>query len=248
MLAAIATVFAGLAMPATADEPFSPYYRCVEGKPPYAVFVESEEDKAAIANLKQDYFPNSAVGCLGFPDLWDDVPDPRMAEALWRIGDGTWRTEDINYIKTDPEIAAQVPDPSQPIELGADQGEDEVPPEGAAGKSSTPGVAAATSANCGGWVRAWFKRKSTLGFTTYKYFNKIYYCTTGWKVTRWVNRFDYWENPDVVAYWREKTLDQQGGIGTEQAWSRIERHVESLYREVRLLRYLLPLDRDPAEG
>lgn len=224
VLATTATLLAGLSVPAGADGPFIPYFACVEGKPPHPVFVESTEDAAALADLKTDHLPNSSVGCLGLHHLWVDVPDARMAEALWRVGDGSWDRGDIDYIKTDPEIANTVPDPSQPFELVAEAGRDDTAPSSTKAARNEPTGTA--TASCGHWVRVWFKRRSTLGFTTYKYFNKIYYCTNGSRITRWMDRYDYWEDPDFLAHWRGQTMNKQGGIGTYTAWSRIQRHVE----------------------
>lgn len=141
--------------------------------------------------------------------------DPRMATALSRVDKGTWTQADLDYIKTDPDLAAQVPDPRPAAtESGAVSGK------------VTGDLTALASATCNWYYYAWYRKRSLLGFTMYKYYHRAYYCKTSQEITKWQVREDYWRDVTSVAYWRELVQNSKAGIGTSTATTTRQRHIE----------------------
>jgi hypothetical protein len=142
--------------------------------------------------------------------------DPRMNRAIQRVGDGTWTSADLAYIRSEPAIAGQVADPRDQGASGAESG-----------RTPTPGATTRRGrGSCNWWYKAWFRKRSLLGSTLYVYHHEAVYCRTRYHVTRWQSRPDWWTDPDSVAYWRRLTENHQYGTGTGRAYSKKQRHIE----------------------
>lgn len=135
--------------------------------------------------------------------------DRRMQAAIDRVMTGEWTRADLQYIKSEPAIAAQVPDP-RATEWGDSSGR----------------LTAKSNGSCGHWYLAWFKKKSLLGFTLYNYYQRAFYCKTSTKITKWQSRKDYWTDPTSVAYWKKLVRNEKRGIGTSKAVTTKMRHIE----------------------
>ena len=118
-------------------------------------------------------------------------------------------------------MAAQVPDPSQPAEVLAIASSG-----GAVTKSAKPTAVTALATNCGAWVDAWFQKNSVLGNSIYKWHHYVRYCRNGSVVTTWQSRYDYITDQQSGVYLREQTVNSQWGLGTNNATSHIQRHLE----------------------
>ncbi|WP_182901819.1 hypothetical protein [Microbispora sp. H10830] len=156
----------------------------------------------------------SAAAALGLAVLLSGPPaaaaqgDP-IADALARVADGTYTNEDLELLKSDPEIAAQVPDPTKPDESSTSTNDD-----------------ASTHAICGAYADVWFRKRSLLGSTIYVWHHRVVYCRDGSRVTSWQNRYDYLSDAQSIVYMRELLVNQAGGVGTTSAWSHLQRHLE----------------------
>lgn len=144
--------------------------------------------------------------------------DAGMAGALDRIEAGTWSGADLALIRSRPELAAQVPDPTDPGTVTQHVGTRVV---------DAPAVSALTAATtCGHWVRITYTKRSLTGSVIYAYGHYVQYCRNGSAVTRWESRYDYLAQSSSVVYWREQVVNKQAGIGTSSAWSHVQRHIE----------------------
>lgn len=85
--------------------------------------------------------------------------DPEIVATLDRIARGTYIAEDLQLICSRPDIAAQVPDPTRPVEMGARGGVLIQP-------------MAISAAGCW-WADAWFQRFNLLGFSLYKWHHYV---------------------------------------------------------------------------
>lgn|SRR5262245_48056659 len=155
-------------------------------------------------------------------------PDPEIAAALQRISDGTYTEGDIAFIQQFPDIAAQVPDPTQLTE--PTRPEDTGVTAAAAAATSTTGraaLSAATNESCGWWVDVWFRRRSLTGSTIYVWHHYVQYCLVyGSRITRWQTRYDYVTSVNSGVYVRELIVNQQAGVGSYSAWSHLQRRLE----------------------
>lgn len=138
--------------------------------------------------------------------------DPEIAAALDRIARGTYTAEDLQLIRSRPDIASQVPDPTRPVEIGARGGVLIQP-------------MAVGAAGCW-WADVWFQRFSLLGFSLYKWHHYVAWCGNGSVVTGWQNRYDYVTDVNSVIYVRELVVNQASSPGSWQAWSHMQRHLE----------------------
>lgn len=53
------------------------------------------------------------------------------------------------------------------------------------------------------WVDVWFRQKSYLGSTIYKWHHKVEYRTTGSDVTAWISGYDYLSENQSIVYLRD---------------------------------------------
>jgi hypothetical protein len=142
--------------------------------------------------------------------------DPRMTKALDRVEKGRWTQADLAYIKRDRSLADKVADPRP---SASDSG-------ASSGRTPTSTRAGRALGTCGHWYKAWYRKRSLLGSTIYKYHHKAVWCQTAGKITRWQSRTDYPTEADFVVYWRKLILNQRYGIGSAKAYSRRTRHIE----------------------
>ncbi|NEA31273.1 hypothetical protein [Streptomyces sp. SID13031] len=132
-----------------------------------------------------------------------------ITEALERVADGTYTAADLDLLRSYPEIAAQVPDPTAKVEMGSDTNDNRT-----------------IQAICGAWVDVWYRHRSLTGSTIYQYHQRVVYCRDGTRVTSWQSRYDYLSYQQSIVNWKEQTVNQEWGIGTSSAWSHIQRHIE----------------------
>jgi hypothetical protein len=137
--------------------------------------------------------------------------DAAIRSALSRVGHGTSSPADLALLRRHPAVAAGVPDPQQALETG---------------RTSGRRAQAAAAATCGRWVDVWYRRRSLLGSTIYVWHHRVEYCSTPAAVTRWQTRYDYLTNVAAVIYVRERVVDTQTGLGTVNASSHLQRHLE----------------------
>ena len=143
-------------------------------------------------------------------------PDP-IGPALHRIAQDRYTSSDLALIRQHPKLAAKVPDPTQTPVLHASTG---------LASRSHDTTAVRTLGTCGHWVDVWFRKRSLLGKTLYKWHHRVVYCRTGRKVTDWKKRYDYLTDASSVVYFRGLEVNEQDGIGTAAAWSHRQRHIE----------------------
>jgi hypothetical protein len=145
------------------------------------------------------------------------APNPdRIGPALHRIAQDRYTSSDLALIRQHPKLAAKVPDPTQTPVLHARTGP----------SRSHDTTAARTLGTCGHWVDVWFRKRSLLGDTLYKWHHRVVYCRTARRVMHWQNRYDYLTAASSIVQVRERTTNQQGGIGTSAAWSHLQRQLE----------------------
>ena len=155
--------------------------------------------------------PASPVHAVtGSPDT-----DPRMTQAIQRVGDGTWTDADLAYIRSDPAVAGAVADPRDEGVSGAETG-----------RTSLAARTSRRLGSCNWWYRAWFRKRSLLGSTLYVYHHKVVYCRTRSRITRVQARPDWWTDPDSVAYWRRLSDNQLYGTGSGRVYTKKQRHIE----------------------
>ena len=143
--------------------------------------------------------------------------DSGIARALERIEAGLWSNADLALIRTQPELAAQVPDPT-------DAGT--VTQQAGTNIASERSGALTAATTCGEWVRVVYTKRSLTGSVIYAYGHYVQYCRNGSAVTRWESRYDYLAQSSSVVYWREPVVNKQAGVGTSSAWSHFQRHIE----------------------
>ena len=141
--------------------------------------------------------------------------------ALESIEAGTWTQADLDLIGQYPDIAAQVPDPSQPPELLAVASSG-----GPERKSAQTNAVSTLTTVCGAWVDAWFQKNSVLGNSIYKWHHYVRYCRNGRVVTSWQTRYDFITDQQSGVYLRDLAANAQWGIGTNNATSHLQRHLE----------------------
>lgn len=144
--------------------------------------------------------------------------DARTTQALDRIEAGTWSSADLALIRSQPEVAAQVPDPT---DLGTVTQQAGIKTE-----DSKRVMALAAVTTCGNWVRVVYTKRSLTGSVIYAYGHYVQFCRNGSAVTRWESRYDYLAQSSAVVYWRGQLVNQQAGIGSWSAWSHFQRHIE----------------------
>ena len=138
-----------------------------------------------------------------------------IGASLERIANDRYTASDLALIRSHPSIAAQVPDPTAAVTSGTRTGD-----------AASSDLVAARASTCGHWVDVWFRKRSLLGDTLYKWHHRVVYCRTARRVTHWQNRYDYRTAASSIVQVRERTTNQQGGIGTSAAWSHLQRHLE----------------------
>jgi hypothetical protein len=148
---------------------------------------------------------------------------PTVRQALRHVDNGTWTTADLRVIKRHPRIAAKVADPRAPEQSGSRSGSSATVERQMTRGIST--VARARLGRCGYWYLAWFRKRSLLRNTMYKYYHRVDYCKTSRRITRWQHRTDFWREPDTIAYWRELVENRRRGRGTRVAYSTRMRHI-----------------------
>ncbi|GLX11041.1 hypothetical protein Misp03_79670 [Microbispora sp. NBRC 16548] len=156
-----------------------------------------------------EYVPVLPVG--GGPTPVEQAGGGQHRGARAHRGDAaTLPGQAADVLKSDPEIAAQVPDPTKPDESSTSTNDD-----------------ASTHAICGAYADVWFRKRSLLGSTIYVWHHRVVYCRDGSRVTSWQNRYDYLSDAQSIVYMRELQVNQAGGVGTTSAWSHLQRHLGS---------------------
>ena len=140
-----------------------------------------------------------------------DGADPKIASALARVDQGTWTQADLALLRSFPDLAASVPDPSQPVEASV---------------ASSDETTALSARVCGAWVDVWFRKRSLLGSTIYRWHHKVVYCRSGGRVSSWQSRYDYLTDADSIVQVRGLVANQASGTGGTSAWSHKQRHLE----------------------
>lgn len=153
--------------------------------------------------------------------------------AVNRIHNGNWTKADIRLIKSMPSVARYVHDPrpqgtesgggsgfvkkNQTRDLDTDSGYDDlsVGPE----SGGCPGNQRKRRA----W--AWFRAKTILGATMYRYKHTAVWCSGGGDVLGWYNRFDQVLDPDAFTDVRELVTNTRGAVGGSTSWSLMKRHI-----------------------
>lgn len=132
--------------------------------------------------------------------------------ALARIADGTYTVSDLELVKSQPEVAAQVPDPTRPEQVDATAG---------------PSVAGLTalSSTCK-WYQVSYSKYSLSGSTIYTWAHRLSACYNGSTVTSYYDRYDWLPNQQGIIYVRELTGNSISGVNTTLLTSFMQRHLE----------------------
>lgn len=137
--------------------------------------------------------------------------------AAKRITTHHYTAQDIAVVKSDPKVAALVPDPTKPLRV-------------VAGSSSPQQLSTAltTSAPSGCGYSRWVTeyQQSVINTTIFGWRHVVSYCMGNSKITAWQSRYDYLSQADSGVYMRELVADSASGIGTWMAQSFRERSVE----------------------
>ncbi|WP_369186982.1 hypothetical protein [Streptomyces sp. R08] len=172
--------------------------------------------------------------------------DPAMTAALQRVADGTWTQADLDYIKTDPTVADQVPDPSVPesnlitektVATGGEQHltVDELPSGAdydASDEVTLPAIPDGDSGTVGrattNWkeVDVWVKKYSLLGSTIFTWHHVVNFAYNGSHVTSWGYRYDYLSQQQGMVQLKERATNQTTSAGTSSAYNLMQRHLQ----------------------
>lgn len=164
---------------------------------------------------------------LGSPVAQASTSDA-IGDAVARVADGTYTKADLVLIRTDPEVAATVPDPEAPATATT---------ESSGGRKATStertklariatSTELATTTYCGAYRKVTYTQKSLLGSVIYAYTTYTEWCRTGYKVLSWTTRYEYLSKTSSVIYWQENVVNQQYGLGTNTAVSHFQHHIE----------------------
>ena len=145
-----------------------------------------------------------------------DSTHERTEEAISRVANGDWTKDDLTLIKSQPEVAGRVPDPSRKPDVVARSAP---VPTGA-----TATLSAAVSTCKAYWVN--YSYYSLLGSKIYTWQKYVSLCYNGSVVTSVNERYDWLPYRQSMVIVRERTIDEQSGKGTWQYSTRIERHLE----------------------
>lgn len=160
--------------------------------------------------------------------VYNDV----IRSFMSRASQGQAGQDEIDIL-TSMSLLSVIPDPSAPAEVTVTQWEGPVSQDTAA-DDSDPDAAPlfkTTSGTCaaGGTpheVDYAVTHKSLFRSTIYKWHHVVRYCMRSTAVGKWLNRYDYISDQDFVVYVRELYPNEQGGIGSDRAWSFKQRHIE----------------------
>lgn len=154
--------------------------------------------------------------------------EAEYAAALEAVADGSYTSADLALIRSDPALAAQVPDPTRPLEVSVESspGTKAKPKSTAEASLAESTTTLAATVYCGAWARIKYTQRSLTGSVIYTYATYTQYCRDGAKVLRWEARYDYLAASSSVVYWREQVVNQYAGLGTYTAWSHFQRHIE----------------------
>ncbi len=152
--------------------------------------------------------------------------DTAIERALVRIESGSWKQADLDLIRSNPELAAVLVDPSVVEDPIIESGDLDETATFATFSLAEPSVVAAVATSCK-WVGVAYKQTTFLGDTAYWWHHRVEWCYDGSKVTTWVTRYDYTTNKLSTYYIRDLVVNQQGGVGTSSAWSHMSRAIEN---------------------
>lgn len=144
--------------------------------------------------------------------------DAQMRAAIQRVAAGTYSPADMALVRSDPQIAASVPDGKAPPTITSGS-EDATPLT--ANRESVVALATACKSY---WVNYYYK--SALGSTIYQWQKYVTACYNGSTVTSIQDRYDWLPQRQTMVNMRERTIDTQSGVNTWTYNSRIERHLE----------------------
>ena len=133
-----------------------------------------------------------------------DSTQERTEEAISRVANGDWTKDDLTLIKSQPEVAGRVPDPSRKPDVVARSAP---VPTGA-----TATLSAAVSTCKAYWVN--YSYYSLLGSKIYTWQKYVSLCYNGSVVTSVNERYDWLPYRQSMVIVRERTIDEQSGKGT----------------------------------
>lgn len=161
---------------------------------------------------------------------------PKMEAAIKRVNNGNWTKADLAYIKSKPNIAKYIPDPRRSASTSGSKA-GVYSRSNLATRDTFDGGDDGGTMNSGGdgscannlikrWYMAWFRRKSLLGDTIYKYHHRVNFCTGGGIIRKFMNRYDYISDAQSIINLRERVLNQRGGVWQPKSWSKMQRRIE----------------------
>lgn len=159
-----------------------------------------------------------AVLAVTFNTAASAAPSPAdVNAAAGHIFSGHYTAQDIAVVKSDPAVAALVPDPTAPLRVVAGSSSPQL---------SSAALTATAPSGCGygRWVTEY--QTSIIGTTIFGWRHQVSYCMGNSKITAWQSRYDYLSQADSGVYMRELVADSASGIGTWMAQSFRERSVE----------------------
>jgi hypothetical protein len=150
--------------------------------------------------------------------------DPAIVAALQRIATRTQSPADIALIKSRPELAATVADPSQmtftttvvqgaPEETGLTRGSGRAHPN------------IETTTYCG-WIEIRITAYSLLGFKFFAWTHHAGFCTDLETIRRWNGRYDRMDYADPTINMLERKVDYASRVPTFAATSTMQRHLQ----------------------
>lgn len=156
---------------------------------------------------------------LSVPHAVAAPSDAQVKAALYRIGGGTWKHEDLQLIRAIPELAAHVIDPTAEVTERSSE---------VLESQALQSPAAVASINCKvvNHDLTYYTLDGSVGYT---WRNSARFCAdnSNWEITAIDTRYDSLLVQDGVRYVRQRTVDMQGGVGTGSAYSHIQREIEA---------------------
>jgi hypothetical protein len=146
------------------------------------------------------------------------APDPAVAAALGRVAAGMSSTADLALIRSEPELAKLVADPSRTT-VTRKQSLKAGPPSDA----GTSGVEI-----CGNWIEVTVTQYTVLGFVLFQWRHHAGFCIDYQVglVTRWEDRWDGMLYADPTVDVLERTADSATPLPGSPGASHMQRHLK----------------------
>ncbi len=150
------------------------------------------------------------------PQLIAAFKNPQVVEALKRLDQGGYTDSDLKLIRSYPDLARIVPDPTRPPEVTIEAPSKPVQPRG----NSGPLVDDSAEA------KAAYTQYSAFGNKIYTWHYRVVFNYSWPNITRWFIRDDYLTDRDSVVQIRDLTTDWASAVPAPTGETARTRHLE----------------------